>query len=226
MGQKSNPIGLRLGIIKDWDSRWFARRSYADLLKEDLLVKRYLKKRLYQAGISKITIERKGGKVTIGIKTARPGLVIGRKGEQVDKLSEEMKALTGKPVQLNIEEIKRADLDAQLVAEHIAKQLEQRVSFRRAMKKAIASSMRAGAQGIRVACAGRLGGSDMARFETYREGRVPLHTLRANIDFARATAFTPYGTCGVKVWMFHGEVLDRAEAVPEKPSRPAGRMGA
>src|SRR6266571_1955660 len=160
MGQKTNPIGLRLGIV-----------------------------------------------------TARPGLVIGRKGEQVDKLSEEMKTLTQKAVQLNIEEIKRADLDAQLVAEHIAKQLEQRVSFRRAMKKAIASSMRAGALGIRVACSGRLGGSEMARFETYREGRVPLHTLRADNDFARATANTAYGTCGVKVWMFHGEVLSKPAAM-------------
>src|SRR5499426_4550469 len=209
MGQKTNPVGLRLGIVKTWDSRWFAKRGYADMLKEDMLIKRYLKKRLYQAGISRITIERKGDKITIGIRTARPGLVIGRKGEQVDKLSEEMKTLTKKAVQLNIEEIKRADLDAQLVAEHIAKQLEQRVSFRRAMKKAIASSMRAGALGIRVACSGRLGGSEMARFETYRDGRVPLHTLRADIDFARATAVTAYGTCGVKVWIFHGEVLDR-----------------
>ena len=211
MGQKTHPIGLRLGIIKDWDSKWFATKNYQELLKEDLLIKRYLKKRLYQAGISKITIERKGDRITIGIKTARPGLVIGRKGEQVDKLSAELRALTKKDVQLNIEEVKRADLDAQLVAEHIAKQLEQRVSFRRAMKKAIASSMRAGAQGIRVACSGRLGGSEMARYETYREGRVPLHTLRADIDFARATANTAYGTCGVKVWMFHGEVLDRPE---------------
>jgi small subunit ribosomal protein S3 len=212
MGQKTNPIGLRLGIVKTWDSRWFGKRNYAEMLREDLLIKRYLKKRLYQAGISKITIERKGDRITIGIRTARPGLVIGRKGEQVDKLSEEMKKLTGRHVQLNIEEIKRADLDAQLVAEHIAKQLEQRVSFRRAMKKAIASSMRAGAKGIRIAASGRLGGSEMARYETYREGRVPLHTLRADIDFARATAFTPYGTCGVKVWMFHGEVLDKATA--------------
>src|SRR2546422_134109 len=209
MGQKTNPIGLRLGIVKQWDSRWFTRRNYAELLKEDLLIKRYLKKRLYQAGISKITIERKGEKVTIGIRTARPGLVIGRKGEQVDKLSEEMKQLTKKQVQLNIEEIKRADLDAQLVAEHIAKQLEQRVSFRRAMKKAIASSMRAGAQGIRVTCAGRLGGAGMARYEAYREGRGTRQTPRARIDFARATANTAYGTCGVKVWMFHGEVLDK-----------------
>src|SRR5438132_6094761 len=212
MGQKTNPIGLRLGIVKTWDSRWFAKRGYADQLREDLLIKRYLKKRLYQAGISKITIERKGDKVTITIKTARPGLVIGRKGEQVDKLSAELRALTKKDVQLNIEEVKRADLDAQLVAEHIAKQLEQRVSFRRAMKKAIASAMRSGAQGIRVAASGRLGGSEMARYETYREGRVPLHTLRADIDFARATAYTPYGTCGVKVWMFHGEQLDKLPA--------------
>jgi small subunit ribosomal protein S3 len=210
MGQKTHPIGLRLGIVKTWDSRWFAKRNYPDLLKEDLLIKRYLKKRLFQAGISRITIERKGDKLTIGIKTARPGLVIGRKGEQVDKLSEEMKQLTKRVVQLNIEEIKRADLDAQLVAEHIAKQLEQRVSFRRAMKKAIASTMRSGAQGIRVACSGRLGGAEMARYETYRDGRVPLHTLRANIDFARATAHTAYGTCGVKVWVFHGEQLDRS----------------
>ena len=154
MGQKTNPIGLRLGIVKTWDSRWFGKRAYPEMLREDMLIKRYLKKRLYQAGISKITIERKGDRITIGIRTARPGLVIGRKGEQVDKLSEEMKKLTGRHVQLNIEEIKRADLDSQLVAEHIAKQLEQRVSFRRAMKKAIASSMRAGAQGIRVNCTG------------------------------------------------------------------------
>ncbi len=226
MGQKANPIGLRLGIVKTWDSKWFAQRNYAELLKEDLLIKRYLKKRLYQAGISKITIERKGDKVTIGIRTARPGLVIGRKGEQVDKLSEEMKTLTKKSVQLNIEEIKRADLDAQLVAEHIAKQLEQRVSFRRAMKKAIQSSMRAGALGIRVAASGRLGGAEMARYETYRDGRVPLHTLRADIDFARATAFTPFGTCGVKVWMFHGEVLDKSQTAAETGTRTAAKAGA
>jgi len=208
MGQKTHPIGLRLGIVKTWDSRWFAKRGYAEMLKEDLLIKRYLKKRLYQAGISKITIERKGEKVTIGIRTARPGLVIGRKGEQVDKLSEEMKTLTKKAVQLNIEEIKRADLDAQLVAEHIAKQLEQRVSFRRAMKKAIASSMRAGAQGIRINCTGRLGGAEIARLEWYREGRVPLHTLRADVDYGTATAYTTYGTCGIKVWIFKGEILE------------------
>src|SRR5512138_1063224 len=223
MGQKTHPIGLRLGIVKTWDSRWFAKRNYPELLKEDLLIKRYLKKRLFQAGISKITIERKGDRITIGIKTARPGLVIGRKGEQVDKLSEEMKQLTRKQVQLNIEEIKRADLDAQLVAEHIAKQLEQRVSFRRAMKKAIASTMRAGAGGVRIVCSGRLGGAEMARTESYRDGRVPLHTLRADIDFALSTARTIYGTVGVKVWIFKGEILDKAAAAdsPAAPSGPA-----
>ena len=206
MGQKTNPIGLRLGIIKTWDSRWFAQRNYAELLREDLLIKRYLKKRLYQAGISKITIERKGDRITIGIRTARPGLVIGRKGEQVDKLSEEMKSLTKKVVQLNIEEIKRADLDAQLVAEHIAKQLEQRVSFRRAMKKTISSAMRMGVKGIRVKCGGRLGGAEMARVEQYREGRVPLHTLRADIDYSTATARTTFGAIGVKVWIYNGDI--------------------
>ena len=211
MGQKTNPIGLRLGIVKTWDSRWFAKRGYAELLREDLLIKRYLKKRLYQAGISKITIERKGDRVTIGIKTARPGLVIGRKGEQVDKLSEEMKQLTKKHVQLNIEEIKRADLDAQLVAEHIAKQLEQRVSFRRAMKKAIASSMRAGAQGIRVACAGRLGGSEMARNEKAMSGSIPLSTLRAKIEYGFAEAKTAQGHIGIKVWINNGDYLDPEE---------------
>jgi small subunit ribosomal protein S3 len=211
MGQKTHPIGLRLGIIKDWDSRWFAGKDYAANLQEDLFIKRYLKHRLYQAGISKILVERKADKVTITIKTARPGLVIGRKGEQVDKLSAELRNLTKRDIQLNIEEVKRADLDAQLVAEHIAKQLEQRVSFRRAMKKAIASTMRAGALGTKVACAGRLGGAEMGRKESYRDGRVPLHTLRADIDFARATAHTAYGTCGVKVWIFHGEVMEPGE---------------
>ena len=224
MGQKTHPIGIRLGIVKTWDSRWFAKKGYADWLQEDLFIKRYLKHRLFAAGISKILVERKADKVTITIHTARPGLVIGRKGEQVDKLSAELRNVTRHEVQLNIEEVKRADLDAQLVAEHVAKQLEQRVSFRRAMKKAIASSMRAGALGIRVAASGRLGGAEMARYETYREGRVPLHTLRADIDFARATANTAYGTCGVKVWMFHGEVLDKQQAAAE--TRTGGKAGA
>ena len=224
MGQKTHPIGIRLGIVKTWDSRWFAKKGYADMLQEDLFIKRYLKHRLYQAGISKILMERKAEKITVTIRTARPGLVIGRKGEQVDKLSAELRNITQRDIQLNIEEVKRADLDAQLVAEHIAKQLEQRVSFRRAMKKAISSAMRAGAQGVRVACAGRLGGSEMSRYETYREGRVPLHTLRADIDFARATAHTAYGSCGVKVWMFHGEVLEGAEKEAEA-AKPQPRSG-
>jgi small subunit ribosomal protein S3 len=225
MGQKAHPIGLRLGIVKTWDSRWFAKKGYADMLQEDLFIKRYLKHRLYQAGISKILIERKAEKITVSIRTARPGLVIGRKGEQVDKLSAELRNITQRDIQLNIEEVKRADLDAQLVAEHVAKQLEQRVSFRRAMKKAISSAMRAGAQGVRVACSGRLGGSEMSRYETYREGRVPLHTLRADIDFARATAHTAYGSCGVKVWMFHGEVLEGAEKEAEVTAKREPRSG-
>ena len=219
MGQKTNPIGLRLGIIRTWDSRWFAKRGYAELLKEDLLLRKYLKKRLEREGVPKILIQRTANKVIVTIRTARPGMVIGRKGEQVEKLSAELRQLTSKDIDIKIEEIKRADLDAQLLAEHVARQLEQRVAFRRAMKKAIASSMRAGAQGIRVAASGRLGGSEMARYETYREGRVPLHTLRADIDFARATANTAYGTCGVKVWMFHGEVLDKPAATAPTGAR-------
>ncbi|HEY7727359.1 MAG TPA: 30S ribosomal protein S3, partial [Candidatus Eisenbacteria bacterium] len=214
MGQKTNPIGMRLGIVATWDSRWFARKDYPKLLEEDIFIRKYLKKRLSQAGVSRIVIQRAPSKVTVNISTARPGLVIGRRGQQVDQLRDELQHLTKKEIFLNIDEVKKPDSDPMLVAEHIARQLEQRVSFRRAMKKAIASSMRAGAQGIRIACSGRLGGSEMARFESYREGRVPLHTLRADIDFARATANTAYGTCGVKVWMFHGERLDKALASP------------
>jgi small subunit ribosomal protein S3 len=207
VGQKTHPMGLRLGIIKTWDSRWFAGKKYADLLEEDIKIRRYLENRLSGASLSKVVIQRAANKVTIDIATAKPGLVIGRRGTQVDQLRDELKHLTGKDVYINIDEIKKPDTDASLVAQHIARQLEGRVSFRRAMKKAIQSSMRSGALGIRVECSGRLGGSEMARHESYREGRVPLHTLRADIDFARATAKTTYGTCGVKVWIFHGEVL-------------------
>jgi small subunit ribosomal protein S3 len=210
VGQKTNPVGLRLGIVKTWDSKWFASKNYADTLEEDLIIKRYIKKRLHQAGISKILIERAADKTTVSIKTARPGLVIGRRGAQVDQLKDELQHLTGKQVFLNIEEVKRPDADAQLVAEHIAKQLEQRVSFRRAMKRALSSAMRSGAQGTKIICKGRLGGAEMARKEGYREGRVPLHTLRADIDYATATAHTTYGCVGVKVWIFNGEVLDKA----------------
>ena len=212
MGQKTNPIGMRLGIIQTWDSRWFARKEYPKLLEEDIFIRKYLKKRLSQAGVSRIVIQRAPAKVTVNISTARPGLVIGRRGQQVDQLRDELQHLTKKEIFLNIDEVKKPDLDATLVGEHVARQLEQRVTFRRAMKKAIASTMRSGAGGIRIVCSGRLGGAEMARTESYRDGRVPLHTLRAEIDFARSTARTIYGTCGVKVWIFKGEVLDKKEA--------------
>lgn len=212
MGQKTNPIGMRLGIVQTWDSRWFARKDYPKLLEEDIFIRKYLKKRLSQAGVSRIVIQRAPSKVTVNISTARPGLVIGRRGQQVDQLRDELQHLTKKEIFLNIDEVKKPDLDATLVGEHVARQLEQRVSFRRAMKKAIASTMRSGAGGVRIVCSGRLGGAEMARTESYRDGRVPLHTLRAEIDFARATARTIYGTCGVKVWIFKGEVLDKKEA--------------
>jgi small subunit ribosomal protein S3 len=221
MGQKTNPIGFRLGVINTWDSRWFARKDYAKLLEEDLFIRKYLKKRLSQAGISKIVIQRAVSKVTVNISTARPGLVIGRRGQQVDQLRDELQHITKKEVFLNIDEVKKPDLDATLVAEHVARQLEQRVSFRRAMKKALASTMRSGAGGIRIVCSGRLGGSEMARTESYRDGRVPLHTLRADIDFARATARTIYGACGVKIWIFKGEILDKPKATEAPPVAPA-----
>jgi len=222
VGQKTNPIGMRLGIVNNWDSRWFARKDYAKLLEEDLFIRKYLKKRLSQAGISKIVIQRAVSKVTVNISTARPGLVIGRRGQQVDQLRDELQHITKKAVFLNIDEVKKPDLDATLVAEHVARQLEQRVSFRRAMKKALASTMRSGAGGIRIVCSGRLGGSEMARTESYRDGRVPLHTLRAQIDFARATARTIYGTCGVKIWIFKGEILERPKG-QDAPVAPAAR---
>jgi len=200
---------LRLGINRIWDSKWFATKNYSQWLEEDITVRRYVKKRLARAGVSKIEIERRGDKVRIHIHTARPGMVIGRKGAEVDFLSEELAHLTGKEVQIDIKEVKRPELDAVLVAEHIAGQIEQRVSYRRAMKKAIASAMRMGAQGIKIKCSGRLGGAEMSRSEGYMDGRVPLHTLRANIDYARATAFTTYGTVGVKVWIYLGELFPK-----------------
>jgi small subunit ribosomal protein S3 len=222
VGQKTNPIGMRLGIIRTWDSRWFSRKDYPALLKEDIVIRRYLKKRLSQAGISRIAIQRTASKVTINISTARPGLVIGRRGQQVDQLRDELQHLTAKKeIFLNIDEVKKPDMDATLVGEHVARQLEQRVSFRRAMKKAIASTMRSGAGGVRIVCSGRLGGAEMARTESYRDGRVPLHTLRADIDFARATARTIYGAVGVKVWIFKGEILDRKDAGEAAPATPA-----
>ncbi len=213
MGRKTHPTGFRLGITKDWSSRWFAGNDFADLLKEDLMLRRYIKSRLQRASVSKIDIERAPKRVTISVHTARPGIVIGRKGTEVDKLRDELKHITGKEIYINIQEIKRPELNAQLVADNIARQLEQRVSFRRAMKKAIASGMRMGAEGIKIVCGGRLGGAEMGRIEKSEPaGRVPLHTLRADIDYARSTAYTTSGTVGVKVWICHGEVVDRPGA--------------
>ena len=210
MGQKTHPIGFRLGIIKTWDSKWFDEKDFGAKLKEDLMLRRYVRNRLQRASVSKIEIERTPKKVTLTIHTARPGIVIGRKGSEVDKLREELQRITGKDVQLNINEIKRPELDAYLVAENIASQLAGKVSFRRAMKKAIMSAMRMGAEGIRISCSGRLGGAEMARNEGYKEGRIPLHTLRADIDYATATSRTTYGAIGVKVWICKGEVIGEA----------------
>jgi len=209
LGQKTNPVGLRLGINRSWDSKWFTSKHTAEWLEEDIKLRRYVKKRLARAGVSKIEVERRGDKVKVHIYTARPGMVIGRKGAEVDFLSEELAHLTNKTVNIDIKEVKKPELNAQLVAEHIAGQLEQRVSFRRAMKKAIGSAMRMGALGIKVKCSGRLGGAEMSRAEGYKDGRVPLHTLRANIDYARATAFTTYGTVGVKIWIYLGEIFPK-----------------
>ena len=209
MGQKTNPIGLRLGINRTWDSKWFTTKNTADWLEEGIKLRRYVKKRLARAGVSKVEVERRGEKVKVHIFTARPGMVIGRKGAEVDFLSEELAHLTGRKVDIDIKEVKKPELNAQLVAEHIAGQLVQRVSFRRAMKKAIGSAMRMGAEGIKVKTSGRLGGAEMSRDEGYMEGKVPLHTLRADIDYARATAFTTYGAVGVKVWIYRGELFPK-----------------
>ena len=209
MGQKVNPIGLRLGINRTWESRWFAQgEEYAELLHEDLKIRRFLHDRLKNASVSKIVIERPHKKCRVTIHTARPGVVIGKKGSDIEKLRRELMKMTSGEVFLNLVEVRKPETDANLVAESIAQQLERRVAFRRAMKRSVQSAMRLGAQGIRIACGGRLGGAEIARAEWYREGRVPLHTLRADIDFARATAHTAYGTCGVKVWIFNGEVLE------------------
>ena len=208
MGQKVNPIGLRLGINRTWDSRWFAGKDYGTLLHEDLRLRKYLFERLRQAGISRVVIERPAKKPRITIHTARPGVVIGKKGADIEKLRQTLgKMSNGREVVLNIVEIRKPEIDAKLVAENIAQQLERRVAFRRALKRAIQSAMRLGALGIRINVGGRLGGAEIARSEWYREGRVPLHTLRADIDFGQATAKTTYGTCGVKVWVFKGEIL-------------------
>jgi|TARA_R110000772_G_scaffold231592_6_gene342790 small subunit ribosomal protein S3 len=208
MGQKVNPVGLRLGINRTWDSRWFANDGdYATLLHEDIKIRKMLKERLHQAGVSKIIIERPAKKARVTIHTARPGVVIGKKGADIEKLRREVAAMTASEVHLNIVEIRKPEIDAQLVAENVAQQMERRVSIRRAMKRAVQSALRLGAEGIRINCAGRLGGAEIARMQWYREGRVPLHTLRANIDYGEATANTTYGACGVKVWIYKGEIL-------------------
>jgi small subunit ribosomal protein S3 len=229
MGQKVNPVSLRLGINRTWDSRWFADPAYADLLHEDLRLRDYLFERLSQAGVSKIIIERPAKKARITIHTARPGVVIGKKGADIEKLRTDVAKMTGSEVHLNIIEIRKPELDAKLVAENIAQQLVRRVAFRRAMKRAVQSAMRLGAEGIRITCAGRLGGTEIARTEWYREGRVPLHTLRADVDYGTATARTTYGTCGVKVWIFKGEILAHDPMAQDKrladQQQPSGRPG-
>jgi small subunit ribosomal protein S3 len=221
MGQKVNPIGLRVGINRTWDSRWFAGRDYAQLLHEDLKLKAYLRDRLVQAGISKIVIERPAKKARVTIHSARPGVVIGKKGADIEKLRGDLAKMTGSEVSLNIVEIRKPEIDAKLIAENIAQQLERRVAFRRTMKRAVQSAMRLGALGIRINCSGRLGGAEIARMEWYREGRVPLHTLRAEIDFGDATAKTTYGTCGVKVWVFKGEIMAHDPMASDKRASEA-----
>ena len=207
MGQKVNPIGLRLGINRTWDSRWFADGDYAKQLHEDFKIREFLKKRLALAGVSRVIVERPAKKARITIHSARPGVVIGKKGQDIDVLKNELQKMTGNEVHLNIVEVRKPELDAQLVAESIAQQLERRVSFRRAMKRSVQSAMRQGAEGIRINCGGRLGGAEIARTEWYREGRVPLHTLRADVDYGISTAHTTYGACGIKVWIFKGEIM-------------------
>lgn len=207
MGQKVHPAGFRLGVIRTWDSRWYAKKDYAKQLHEDLMIRKVLKEKLFHAGVSRIDIERVAGRAKICIHTARPGIVIGKKGSEIDKLKKDLEVITGKQIYVDIVEIRKAELDAQLVAESIALQIERRVAFRRAMKKSVVSALRFGAEGIKVTCAGRLAGAEIARTEWYREGRVPLQTLRADIDYGFAEAKTTYGQIGIKVWIYKGEVL-------------------
>jgi small subunit ribosomal protein S3 len=214
MGQKINPVGLRLGIVRGWDSSWFGGKNFSDKLVEDEKIRKYVNARIQKGGISKVVIERTLKRITLTIHTARPGVVIGKGGTEVDKIKEELKKLTGKDVQINIFEIKRPEMDAKLVGESIAQQLEARISYRRAMKQAIASTMRVGAEGIKVKLSGRLAGADMARTEQYKEGRIPLHTLRADIDYALSEAQTVYGKIGIKVWIFKGEVFGKRDLSP------------
>lgn len=216
MGQKVNPIGLRLGIVKTWDSRWYAEKSYAKFLQEDIKIRRFIKEKLYHAGISKVEIERTANRAKITIRAARPGIIIGQKGAEIEKLQKEIQKMAQREISINIQEVRRVELDAQLVAENVALQLERRIAFRRAMKKSVTSSIKFGAQGIKIACSGRLGGAEIARSEWYREGRVPLHTLRADIDYGFAEARTTYGIIGVKVWIYKGEVLPATKGKREQ----------
>jgi small subunit ribosomal protein S3 len=226
MGQKTNPIGNRLGFIRGWESNWYGGNRYADKIEEDDRIRRYLMARLRRASVSKIIIERTLKLVTVTVQTARPGVIIGRGGTEVDKLKEELKKLTGKEVQINIYEIKRPELDARLVADSIARQLEARISFRRAIKMAIAGTMRMGAEGIKVGIAGRLNGAEMARSEMYKDGRIPLHTFRADIDYALAEAHTTYGRIGIKVWICRGEVYGKRDLSPAASMKDSKRPAA
>ncbi len=233
MGQKVNPIGFRLGVNRNWDSRWYAEgKEYGELLHEDMRIRTYLQKALKNAGISRIIIERPHKKCRVTIHTARPGVIIGKKGADIEKLRRKLASMTDSEVHLNIVEVRKPEIDAQLVADNIAQQLERRVAFRRAMKRAVQSAMRMGAKGIRINCGGRLGGAEIARTEWYREGRVPLHTLRAYVDYGTATAVTAYGTNGIKVWIYKGEIMEHDPSGQEKlerqlqeGGRPSGRPG-
>jgi small subunit ribosomal protein S3 len=210
LGQKTHPIGIRLGIVKTWDSRWYLKKGYSAQLLEDIEIRKDIKAKLYHAGVSRIEIERAGQKIRVIIHTARPGIIIGKKGSEVEKLRKDIELVSGKQVSVDIKEIRKPELDAQLVAENVALQLEKRIAFRRAMKKSVASALRFGAQGIKIMCAGRLAGAEIARTEWYREGRVPLHTFRADINYGFAQAKTTFGIIGVKVWVYHGDVLPEA----------------
>jgi len=209
LGQKVNPIGLRLGIVKTWESRWFSDKNYADYVYEDYKLRKFLKKRLYHAGISRIEIERSAKRIKLRIYTSRPGIVIGKKGSEIAQLKKELEKMVSREVLIDIKEVRKPEVDAQLVAENVANQIERRVAFRRAMKRCISSAMRFGAEGIKIICSGRLGGAEMARRETYKEGRVPMHTLRADLDYGFAEAKTTYGVIGIKVYIFKGEILQK-----------------
>ncbi len=213
MGQKTHPVGFRLGVIRTWKSRWYAEGNLADLIEQDEKIRNYLKARLGHAAISAVEIERKPGKIVVTINTGRPGVVIGKRGAEVDKLRDELAMLTSSEVAINVEEIKRPEVEAQLIADSVAFQLVQRIAFRRAMKRAVQQAMRMGAEGVKIQCSGRLGGAEIARTESHHEGRVPLHTLRADVDFARSTAKTTFGPIGVKVWIFKGEVVEERKGV-------------